>query len=358
MLHVRNLAASSTIVVLLASCSRNNSDSLPSLNPQAASTGANQSNVSVSAPRTSAFRFTTSTLSRIGTARSTKSVSMVGCPSSALCILQGQSATATGWYWYPLDGKSYPNSLTTTQFSQTQGVTYTINPNPVHNIPATYAVAFNVSLTAPIGIRNVTISGTSNDGSGVIPGSFSYYICSATTGSCLPCVPKPTKGANVLKEVPVLDKNGNPIIGAIGKPVVRPDDGQDFQFYASEALTASSIPEVSWTLDTTLNQLSNFGTGGLWDEQRVGSTNGQTTDRNFVDISTINIGVYGAIVGIPETLMQRIQEVYSATHNSLQSHELSAPGYPGLGLRNYQNMDIGYKLVQNGLITYNPWLFC
>jgi hypothetical protein len=118
---------------------------------------------------------------------------MVGCPSSALCILQGQGqyASYTGW-WYPDDGGSYPNRLITTQWSQTPGVTYTISPNPVNIYPATYAVAFNVSLTAPIGIQNVAITGTSNDGSTLSPDSFSYYICSATTGSCVGPTPTPT----------------------------------------------------------------------------------------------------------------------------------------------------------------------
>lgn len=161
-----------------------------------------------------------------------------------------------------------------------------------------------------------------------------------------PC-PVGTPGPNLLKEIPVTDKNGNKIIGASGFQIFRPDDGHDANFFINNGLyEMNTINNLD--INSSINSVYNFRQAGSWDEQRVGGDGINITDPNFVDWATVDIGIFGAASGIPEEVVQRAQELYAALYSNFGIGVKYQAGYPGLPARNAANLDIGYRLYNGG----------
>ena len=103
---------------------------------------------------------------------------------------------------------------------------------------------------------------------------------------------------------------------------------------AEELIFAPFEPQIA-------TDLLNFRHNGKWDAQRV--------DGKFVspyrDVATINIGVYGAAAGIPQSMMLSIENAYAARYSHFGVNEKMDSVYTSLPVINVFNTMTGYGLV-------------
>jgi len=131
--------------------------------------------------------------------------------------------------------------------------------------------------------------------------------------------------------VPMLDDQGQPVIGASGRPVMIPRLS-DPHFFVDMGLASNSL--------TQLSDLLKFRIGHDWDLQRNPNFN-----ESLRDGATIAIGLYAAAAGIPEGELLTMQNTYAGLYSSFK--ETMDETYKNLAKRNVENTHIGYKLYRS-----------
>ena len=149
--------------------------------------------------------------------------------------------------------------------------------------------------------------------------------------------------------VPMLDDQGNPVIGASGKPVMIPKlaDPHFFVDRGLEVITPSpnelsdtaSLGEI---LGRIYYYLKKFSISGPWDLQR-----NPTYDDSLRDGATIAIGLFGAAAGIPEEMLLKIEDHYAAKNSNFAAKDTRDDTYTHLPRRNVLNTHIGYELYRS-----------
>jgi hypothetical protein len=139
--------------------------------------------------------------------------------------------------------------------------------------------------------------------------------------------------------VPLTDDQGNPVLDYQNNQMMRPSD-VDPHFFVDAAISG-----------TTFGGLLNFAQGGDWDVQRVGTDRLPTKD--FVDFSTVAIGLYAGARGIPEDAILSMEDSYAATHSNF-GNVLMDSTYIHLPATNVWNTRLGYDLFYTGRIGPFP----
>lgn len=157
--------------------------------------------------------------------------------------------------------------------------------------------------------------------------------------------------------VTLLDSQGNPITDAQGNPLLRPADlppemfvreGLAIRDKFNEALKQDSGLLLSQATAELIDQLRQFGQGGIWDAQRI---QGQAVDE-YRDYATIAIGLFAAAAGLPIQIALQIENVYAYLSSNFD--EQMDEVYTNLPRRNVRNTEIGYELYQSGRIVVTP----
>lgn len=161
----------------------------------------------------------------------------------------------------------------------------------------------------------------------------------AVSSSPVACPPGKPHGSDPTKPISLVDAKGNPVRNWKGKPVYRPDDGQDPQFFINQGQSMAGPFDPLSIADLAL-----FNRGAAWDEQRKLGINYP----EFVDYATIVIGLYAAAALMPEPPVLEIQELTAQGSHYAQSTEFARPMYPHLPWSNVHNTDLGYQLYQIG----------
>jgi RHS repeat-associated protein len=149
----------------------------------------------------------------------------------------------------------------------------------------------------------------------------------------------------------LVDDQGNAVVNGSGQSIMVPSDVNMHYFVqqGQDALMADQM-NAEGGVPLTYANLANFGVGGPWDIQRVGSDTWMTGQ--FRDVANLAIGVYAASAGIP------LSTVLSIANDSVSMGMMSrwAPGtdmdttYTSLPQRNVQDITIGYGLVTSGRV--------
>jgi hypothetical protein len=137
--------------------------------------------------------------------------------------------------------------------------------------------------------------------------------------------------------VPMLDDQGQPVIGASGKPVMIPRLA-DPHFFVDMGLASNSLDSTMKM--TQLCDLLKFRIGHDWDLQRNPKFNEALRDG-----ATIAIGLYAAAAGIPESALLTMQNTYAGIYSSF--NEPMDETYGNLAKRNVENTHIGYELYRS-----------
>jgi RHS repeat-associated protein len=148
------------------------------------------------------------------------------------------------------------------------------------------------------------------------------------------------------KPTPLVDKDGNVVLGANGKPALIP-----YGFDIKVVLDAAKSDKASYDDSETIgmikisSDLAHFSRKGEWDLQRL---DGKFDDR-FIDSATILIGMYAAGVGMSRDQILDIENDIAKTSNYTPG-TLKDSQYTYLPVRNVTNTDIGMHLVTSGAI--------
>ncbi len=119
-----------------------------------------------------------------------------------------------------------------------------------------------------------------------------------------------------------------------------PADPETMAAQGIASLTAKAAVEAS----LIASPIVNFGQGRVWDAQRYDGTH----FASFVSGASILIGIYGAAAGIPESMMQGIQNDYAFLHSRFAPGTVMDSTYRYLPATNVENVHIGYELVTSG----------
>jgi hypothetical protein len=88
-----------------------------------------------------------------------------------------------------------------------------------------------------------------------------------------------------------------------------------------------------------------FGQNQYWDFQRAGSPDGSINHPEFIDASTVAIGIYNAAAGVTLSTILSIENAYAAAHSSYAPGTVMDSVYTHLPERNVQNTQIGYQIA-------------
>ncbi len=94
-------------------------------------------------------------------------------------------------------------------------------------------------------------------------------------------------------------------------------------------------------------KLGNFGQGHPWDAQRVG----HIWHKEFVDFSTVAIGLYAAALGLSETEILIIETAYATKHSEWSKGTEFDPILRYLPTNNVINTKKGVDLYESGRIV-------
>jgi hypothetical protein len=86
-----------------------------------------------------------------------------------------------------------------------------------------------------------------------------------------------------------------------------------------------------------------FSQNGYWDFQREGGA----FHPEFIDASTVAIGLYNAAAGVPLSTILTIENNYAASHSNYPAGTIMNSTYTHLPERNVQNTIIGYQLADH-----------
>jgi hypothetical protein len=174
-------------------------------------------------------------------------------------------------------------------------------------------------------------------------------------GSVQPLRPSQDKPTDPTTPVSLVDDQGRPVIGAEGVPVLRPA-GLDPHLFVTQGLEERKFEEdvrrdggysrSAEVLGFMIGKLRKFRQFGPWDAQRIGGI----YHDEYVDYSTIVIGLYAAAAGLSKTEILEVQNVYARLHSSYKQRTEYDRVYTYLPARNVKNTDIGYQLYESGRI--------
>lgn len=164
----------------------------------------------------------------------------------------------------------------------------------------------------------------------------------------LPSNAHPTRIAQSHTPAALVDDQGQPVYDSKNNPLQRPNDVPPSFFVdaGKAAVAADAFSDVPGM--TSRVQLLNFGQGGPWDVQRVGSDKLPTPA--FVDYATIGIGLYGAAAGIPPNEMLTYENWYAGLNSHFDEKVERDSTYTNLPKRNVDNTKLGYHLYESGRI--------
>ena len=94
----------------------------------------------------------------------------------------------------------------------------------------------------------------------------------------------------------------------------------------------------------------HFDHGGAWDGQRLKGY----FQREFLDATTVLIGIYCCGKGLPESECLDITNLFAWAKGTYPSTTRMHPVYKSLPVRNVINTHIGYELVRSGRIKPYP----
>jgi RHS repeat-associated protein len=138
------------------------------------------------------------------------------------------------------------------------------------------------------------------------------------------------------RPVPFLDDDGQQVLDINGRPMMRPSDVDPHYFLGTN---------MTGTPFEALGELMNFRIGGAWDVQRVGPNLQFTPD--FVDFSTVMIGLYGAANGIPIGTLLDIENTYAGMRSTFAPNTVMDKTFTNLPAVNVWNTMKGYELYHN-----------
>jgi len=142
--------------------------------------------------------------------------------------------------------------------------------------------------------------------------------------------------------VPFMDDRGTRVSNQQGSDMMRPA-GRDPRTFVTEGRNANSA--------TAYTQLRNFTQGGPWDVQRAGP--GQPVMREFIDVATVNIGLYGAAAGISEGRLLFIENSFAGARSNFGTVPMDRT-YTNLPVRNVLNTRMGYQLYNSQRVGPAP----
>lgn len=155
--------------------------------------------------------------------------------------------------------------------------------------------------------------------------------------------------------VPFVDDKGQGHLNFHRKPMLRPA-GLDPNFFVEQGLKDKQEEEklrslggmegIQAALLYKTAALARFGRGGVWDAQRLGGT----YHPEFIDYSTVAIGLYAAANGITREEILETENLVAITSNVKDSGRMDNV-YTHLPVRNVQNTDLGYQLYQSGRVV-------
>lgn len=140
---------------------------------------------------------------------------------------------------------------------------------------------------------------------------------------------------------PLVDRDGQPVIGGSGRPVEFPSTLPPAYFVEQGERLRQLPPEV--LLTHLAMDLAKFRQFRPWDAQRM---DGEFFDE-WVDYATVAIGLYAAAAGMPIDWILQIQDEY-ARRNSRYVGQPMDPLFKHLPQRNVRNTQLGYELYRNG----------
>lgn len=90
-----------------------------------------------------------------------------------------------------------------------------------------------------------------------------------------------------------------------------------------------------------------FAQNGYWDFQRGGSNDGNINHPEFVDASTVVIGLFNAAANVPLKVLLSEQNQYARFRSHYGPNVPMDKVYTHLPVRNVRNTIIGYQLATN-----------
>jgi RHS repeat-associated protein len=150
-----------------------------------------------------------------------------------------------------------------------------------------------------------------------------------------------------MRAVPFQDDQGNEVSDWRGQKMMMPDDA-DPNFFVQQGLANAALDAQVSGSSFAVDALSNFRQGGAWDLQRVGPN--LNFNHQFIDFSTVAIGLYAAAAGISLNSILFIQNTYAAAFSNYPSNTRFDPVWTSLPARNVYNTRLGYELYNSGRI--------
>lgn len=146
---------------------------------------------------------------------------------------------------------------------------------------------------------------------------------------------------------PLVDRDGQPIIGGNDDPVEFPSTLPPAFFVAQgHRLRHLPVEEIGQQLAV---DLLKFFRGLPWDAQRL---DGEYF-REWVDYATIAIGLYAAAAGLSEHQILIVQRIYASLFSDF-GNATRDQEYPNLPRRNVRNTRIGFRLYRQGQFDLVP----
>lgn len=142
---------------------------------------------------------------------------------------------------------------------------------------------------------------------------------------------------------PLVDREGQPVIGGSGRPVEFPSTLPPTFFVEQGERLRNLVPEV--LLTQLAMDLVKFRHFRPWDAQRM---DGEFFDE-WVDYATVAIGLYAAAAGMPLDGILRIQDEYARWFSDFKDAKRD-PVYRHLRVDNVRNTRLGYELYHSGRI--------
>ena len=149
------------------------------------------------------------------------------------------------------------------------------------------------------------------------------------------------------RSLPLVDHQGQPIIGGSGKPVLFPPNLPP-QFFVEQGHRQRMLVN-SGAGNLVLFDLLKFWQWGPWDAQRL---QGQHVPE-WVDYATVAIGLYAAAVGIGRSEILEIQNAFAGVFSRFPGARMDDT-YDNLPRRNVWNTDLGYRLYRDGQFDLVP----
>ena len=160
-------------------------------------------------------------------------------------------------------------------------------------------------------------------------------------------VAEPSGARGVAEPVPFVDRNGSPILDIRGGAMQRPAGLEPVLFArAGQRVTDYARIDPELSVSALAVDLAKFKQNGPWDAQRIGGG----FHREFVDYSTVAIGIYASKAGLSLDSILSIENGYASLFSNFGSAERD-PVHTSLRKENVFNTKLGFELVRSGRIS-------